>query len=123
MLCRILDLIIQPLLCMDKTFTFLKPINIIPPNPTLHIECECVSLSKPSIKHFQKFIFGTEVLMCPKNARVVGRGLGWPRWDPSHSNLTPIPPGPVVQNCPSKLYNLKLSFWWAQQPSCGLVVN
>ena len=30
---------------------------------------------------------------------VDGRGLGWQRWDPSHSNPTPIPPGPVVQNC------------------------
>ena len=31
MLCRILDLIIQSSLCMYKTFTFLKPINIIHP--------------------------------------------------------------------------------------------
>ena len=31
---------------------------------------------------------------------VDGRGLGWSRWDPSHSNPTPIPPGPIVQNCP-----------------------
>ena len=30
---------------------------------------------------------------------VDGRGLGWQRWDPSHSNPTPIPPGPIVQNC------------------------
>ena len=30
---------------------------------------------------------------------VDGRGLGWTRWDPSHSNPTPIPPGPIVQNC------------------------
>ena len=29
--CRILNLIIQSSLCMDKTFTFLKPINIIHP--------------------------------------------------------------------------------------------
>ena len=50
---------------------------------------------------------------------VDGRGLGWPRWDPSHSNPTPIPPGPIVQNCqfmlclpdPPHMYsNVKLNF-------------
>ena len=38
---------------------------------------------------------------------VDGRGLGWSRWDPSHSNPTPIPPGPIVQNCPGKWVDMK----------------
>ena len=40
---------------------------------------------------------------------VDGRGLGWPGWElgpipfQSHSNPTPISPGPIVQNCPQCL--------------------
>ena len=40
---------------------------------------------------------------------VDGRGLGWQRWDPSHSNPTPIPPGPIVQNCRIALYSNRIS--------------
>ena len=57
------------------------------------------------------FIFGTETTMsqkyCQGSGFGSGRGLGWQRWDPSHSNPTPIPPGPIVQNCPApELYKM-----------------
>ena len=54
-------------------------------------------------------LFGTEVLICQTNLRVVGRGLGWqtvgliPPMFNLNDHPTQIPPseilGPVVQNC------------------------
>ena len=78
--------------CNKKTLFIIHPTqsHSIPPNPTIDV----------LILKLVGFIFGTETMMRQKKLPGVdGRGLGWPRWDPSHSNPTPIPPGPIVQNC------------------------
>ena len=82
---------------LQKTLWLIHPTqsHSIPPNPTIDV----------LMLKLIGFIFfwyrnNDEKKKLPG---VDGRGLGWSRWDPSHSNPTPIPPGPIVQNCQGKL--------------------
>ena len=79
---------------------------------------------KTKIFRITFLLFGTEVLICQTNLRVVGRGLGWqtvgliPPMFNLNDHPTQIPPseilGPVVQNCRqiSCLCLCILIFYW-----------
>ena len=102
------------------TFTFSS--HLIPTNSNIEIILLlCLTFTFPIIhptqSHQEKekiftitfLLFGTEVLICQTNLRVVGRGLGWqtvgliPPMFNLNDHPTQIPPseilGPVVQNC------------------------